>query len=70
MLAGLMIVAMLVGGLATSLALAASMPVSVAILLYPVAGSSFLLTVVAVRLGRSAFDGAAVAMPARASRLR
>ena len=70
MLAGLMIVAMLVGGSATALALAASLPTSVAILLYPVAGSSFLLTMIAVRLGRSALEGAADAVPAPASRLR
>ncbi|MCU0911135.1 MAG: hypothetical protein MUE98_07260 [Rhodobacteraceae bacterium] len=70
MLAGLMIVAMLVGALATSLSLAASLPLSVAILLYPVAGSSFLMTVIAVRLGRSAFEGGAIAVPARTSRLQ
>jgi hypothetical protein len=70
MLAGHIVIAMLVGGLATSLALAAALPMSVAILLYPAAGSSFFLTVIAVRLGRSALEGTAVALPARVSRLR
>ena len=69
MFLGLVIVAMLVGALATSLGLAASMPVSAAILLYPAAGTSFLMAVAAVRLGRGVLKRHKVPVPAHAASL-
>lgn len=64
MLAGMVIVAMMVGALATILAVAASLPIGVALLLYPAAGSTFLMFVIAVRVALGAAHRPAAARQA------